>query len=175
VASEDLSQSLEERARLTMDRSRSLVRRSAIVVDASQAARDGDSWIPRCASCGKVGVGGEWLRPDAVPGFLRRIVETQMVPGICPDCFDASADGNRRRASVTIHAGGQRAATALAAALAAYPVEMHPDHVLEVDLAREGRPDVNRVLSIVADCLRDEGLDAVHVRLTDRSYTLGGG
>jgi hypothetical protein len=96
------------------------------------------------------------------------------VAGICPDCFDAASEGSHRRARVTIHAGGQRAAEALAAALAAYPVEMHPDHVLEVDVARQGDADVNRILTIVADCLRDQRLDPVHVRLTDRSYTLDG-
>ena len=172
VAEDDLSARLEARVRDATEASRRIIRRSAIVVEASRYVQ-GEDPIPRCASCGKVGVGGEWLAPDQVPAFLADAVRSRASAGICPDCF---GDGSvqHRGARLTIHAGGQRTADALAAALSEYGVEARPDHVLEIRLEREGDAAVNRLLTLVAECLRDRDLEPVHVRLADGSYTLDG-
>jgi hypothetical protein len=176
VPPEELASELEARVREATDTSRRIVRRSTIVVEASRYIKDAEP-IPRCAACGNVGVGPEWLPPDALPTFVVEALKSRSVQGICPACFGAEQEGAppvRHRALVTIHAGGQRAAVALTGALAGYAVRTHPDHVLEIDLPRPGEAAVNRLLTAVADCLRDHRLEAVHVRLTDRSYTLGG-
>jgi hypothetical protein len=177
TTNEDLHSELGDRLRKALATSHRLVRESAVVIEASRYARNGEKFVPRCAWCGRIGVGGEWLEPEQVPVFLSGALATRTTHGICPDCF---GDAEKQRLAgtgasrVIIHAGGTKAAEALAGALAEYAVETRPDHVLEADLGAQDESALNRLLSRIADCLRDNALEPVRVRLSDRSYPLGG-
>jgi hypothetical protein len=67
-------------------------------------ARAGKTMLLHCAWCGRLEVGGEWLRLDAIGTGQTRIAEQlvhQSTHGICPDCFarvnrDAEAHRVRR-------------------------------------------------------------------------------
>jgi hypothetical protein len=65
-------------------------------------ARAGGTMLLHCAWCGRLEVGDEWLRLEAIGTGQTRIAE-QLVRhsthGICPDCFErVSGEAEARRA-----------------------------------------------------------------------------
>jgi hypothetical protein len=82
----------------------------ALTVDAARVAtlsrvlreaRAGKTMLLHCAWCGRLEVGDEWLRLDAIGTGQTRIAEQlvrQSTHGICPDCFGSvSRDAEAHR------------------------------------------------------------------------------
>jgi hypothetical protein len=59
---------------------------SAVLVDASRYARL-EAYIPVCAWCGRIGLGGAWIERSAAPPFALRLLAVRSTHGICPACF----------------------------------------------------------------------------------------
>ena len=54
-------------------------------------ARGGEKLLLRCAWCGKLQIGDEWLRLEAIGSGQMRIAEElvrRSTHGICPECYD---------------------------------------------------------------------------------------
>jgi hypothetical protein len=54
-------------------------------------ARAGSTMLVHCAWCGRLEIGDEWLRLDAIGHGQTRIAEQiirRSTHGICPDCFE---------------------------------------------------------------------------------------
>jgi hypothetical protein len=93
-----LYEDLAARALGAQERARSLGIDAGRVTELSRAlreARAGGALLLHCAWCGKLQVGDEWLRLDAIGSGQTRIAEQlgrQSTHGICPDCFDRVSD-----------------------------------------------------------------------------------
>jgi hypothetical protein len=99
-----LSEELVARVLEAREQARSLSFDAARVTQLSRLLRDAradGTLLLRCAWCGKLQVGAEWLRLDATGSGQTRIAE-QLVRvsshGICPGCYDrvrSEADAER--------------------------------------------------------------------------------
>lgn len=89
-----LYEDLVSRALAAREQARSLTLDAARVSSLSRVlrkARTGSVMLLHCAWCGRLEVGGEWLRLEAVGSGQTRIAEElvrQSTHGICPDCFE---------------------------------------------------------------------------------------
>lgn len=93
-----LYEDLVERALAAQNRARSLhvssqrISRLAAVL---REAHAGHELLVRCAWCGRLQIGGEWLRLEAIGSGQMRIAEgvvRRSTHGICPDCFARVSD-----------------------------------------------------------------------------------
>ena len=93
-----LYEELVRRALTAQEQARSLnaeaarVRRLARVLREAHAGRE---LLLHCAWCGRIQVGDEWLRLEAIGSGQTRIAEgvvRQSTHGICPDCFSRVSD-----------------------------------------------------------------------------------
>jgi hypothetical protein len=166
-----LHDELLERVHDAAVRSAQVQARANVVVDASRYLRLRETRIPRCAWCGRVGLGGTWVASEQVPGFFLAELERRATHGVCPACFP-SASGGTRTERLAVHAGGWQAAEVLGHELERYGVRRRADYVLEADVPPSDPGVVNRLLSRIADCLTAYRLDPVQVRLGERTYTL---
>ena len=88
-----LYEDLVARALAAQEQARSLTVEAARVSRLSQVlreARTGKTMLLHCAWCGRLEVGGEWLRLEAIGSGQTRITEDlvrRSTHGICPDCF----------------------------------------------------------------------------------------
>ena len=82
----------QERARfLTVDAAR-----VSTLARALREARAGRTMLLHCAWCGRLEVGDEWLRLEAIGTGQTRIAEhlvRRSTHGICPDCFGRVSTG----------------------------------------------------------------------------------
>jgi hypothetical protein len=99
-----LYEDLVARAVAAQERARSLTVDAARVSSLARIpreARAGKTMLRHCAWCGRLEVGGEWLRLEAIGSGQTRIAEQlvrQSTHGICPDCFGrVSADVETHR------------------------------------------------------------------------------
>ena len=101
-----LYEDLVKRALAAQERARSLNVDAARVSRLAQIlreARTGGTLLLHCAWCGRLEVGDEWLRLDAIGSGQTRI-EQELVRhsthGICPDCFErVSGEAETQRSS----------------------------------------------------------------------------
>jgi hypothetical protein len=158
-------------------RSHLIARQSAILVEASQHARERDSLVPHCAWCGKVRVGGVWARPEELPSFLGELLPERRTHGICPNCLEEmqrpSSDPPLPPAVVLIRAAGPIAVECLSRALDAYALRERPEFALEATLPDPGDAAVHALVSTVSACLEAHRLGPVTIELSDRTYVLG--
>lgn len=88
-----LYEDLVVRALAAQEQARSLTVEAARVSRLSRVlreARAGKAMLLHCAWCGRLEVGNEWLRLEAVGSGQTRIADDlvrQSTHGICPDCF----------------------------------------------------------------------------------------
>jgi hypothetical protein len=88
-----LYEDLVARALAAQEQARSLTVDAVRVARLSQVlreARAGGTLLLHCAWCGRLEVGDEWLRLDAIGTGQTRIAEQlvrRSTHGICPDCF----------------------------------------------------------------------------------------
>jgi hypothetical protein len=169
---DDFVEMLVGHAQEVAARSEALAARSLVLVDASRYARREEMFVPRCTSCGRVALGGVWLRHDQVPSFVMTAISHRSTDGICPSCF--SEEHATPADEVLVHAGSKDTADRLAAGLDAYDVRQRPDHVLAVHVAARDNDFLPRLLSRLAECLDSGGLDPVHVRIGGHAYRLEG-
>ena len=163
---------LAERVHEVVERSESITARSLVLVDASRHARRDETYVPRCAWCGRVALGGDWIEQAEIPSFLLRTIAERSTDGICPTCFAAQLASSPDE--VSVHAGSQQTADVLVAELQDYGVRQRPDHVLAVPVARRDHQFVPKLLSRLADCLDTHTLDPIQVRIGSHSYVLTG-
>jgi hypothetical protein len=89
-----LYEDLVKRALAAQERARSLQFESERVRRLSRIVREahaGQLLLLHCAWCGRLEVGDEWLRLDAIGNGQTRIAEgivRHSTHGICPDCFE---------------------------------------------------------------------------------------
>jgi hypothetical protein len=89
-----LYEDLVERTLAAQEQARSLTVDAGRVARLSQAlreARAGGTLLLHCAWCGRLEVGDEWLRLEAIGTGQTRIAEQlvrRSTHGICPDCFE---------------------------------------------------------------------------------------
>ena len=168
----EFADALAKRVHEVVAQSEAAGARSHVLIDASRYVRFDETYVPRCAWCGRIALGGAWVEEAEVPPFVRSALESRSTDGICPACFaeQLPTPGNR----VVVHAGNRRAADRIAAKLADYVLEQRPDHVLDVRVPNHDERFVAQLLSRLADCLEADHLDPVQVRIGRRSYTLAG-
>lgn len=88
-----LYEDLVARALAAQERARALTVDAARVSSLARVlreARAGKTMLLHCAWCGRLEVGDEWLRLDAIGRGQTRIAEQLVLRsthGICPDCF----------------------------------------------------------------------------------------
>jgi hypothetical protein len=178
-ASLELSDALISHVREVIAHSTRITRRSAILVDSSQHRRARDTLIPHCAWCGKVRLGGSWVRCEELPSFLADLLHDRRTHGICPDCLDEvqrqSDDAPLPPTRVVIRAAGPVAIECLSRALRDYGLRQRPNFALEATLPDAGGGAVSALLSTVSRCLGDHALEPVTIELSDRTYVLGEG
>jgi hypothetical protein len=172
MASEGFVEALTERVQEVVGRSGVTAARSLVLVDASRYARLDEMHVPRCAWCGKVALGGSWLKRADVPRFMVRIVDRRSTDGICPACFAEQLPGADNE--ISVHAQNKRAAERLAVELQEYAVRQTSDHVLALDIPSSDAHFVAHLLSRLADCVETNLLDPVQVRIGRHSYLLTG-
>lgn len=172
VASVGFVEALSERVREVVARSGATGARSLMLVDASRYARLDETYVPRCAWCGKVALGGSWVGRDDIPPFMVRVLDRRSTDGICPACFAEQLPGADNE--ISVHAQSKRAAERLALELQEYAVRQPSDHVLALDIPSRDAHFVARLLSRLADCVEANLLDPVQVRIGRHSYLLTG-
>jgi hypothetical protein len=85
---------LVARALAAQERAHSLTLDAARVARLARVLREahaGGTLLLHCAWCGRLEVGDEWLRLDAIGSGQTRIAEQlvrRSTHGICPDCFE---------------------------------------------------------------------------------------
>lgn len=168
----EFADALAERVHDLVARSEATGARSLVLVDASRYARLEETYVPRCAWCGKVALGGFWLDRSQVPRFVLNALENRTTDGICPACFAEQLPTAVKE--IRVHAGNKKTADRLAEELDEFEVSQHPDHVLEVRVPPHDEHFVAQLLSRLADCLEAGRLEPVQVRIGKRSYTLAG-
>jgi len=172
MSSVGLGEALAERVHDVAARSEALVARSGVLVDASHYAREEESHVPRCATCGRVSLGGVWLRHGEVPPFVRRVIETRGVDGICPTCFATQLPLSTD--DVVVHAGDQRTADRLADELRPLQPRQGSDHILAVAVPARDPGFLPDLLTRLAECIEANALHPVQVRIGSHSYLLEG-
>jgi hypothetical protein len=95
---------LVTRALAAQERARSLAVDAARVSRLARVlreARSGRTMLVHCAWCGRLEIGDEWLKLEAIGTGQTRIAEQlvqQSTHGICPDCFErVSGDAEAHR------------------------------------------------------------------------------
>ena len=172
MASVGFVEALTDRVQDVVTRSGLTGARSLLLVDASRYARRGESYVPRCAWCGKVALGGSWVNRAEVPPFMRRVLDHRTTDGICPGCFADQLPGVDH--GVSVHAQNQQTADRLALELQEYDVRQRPDYVLALDVPSHDAHFVAHLLSRLADCVETNELDPVQVRIGRHSYLFSG-
>jgi hypothetical protein len=165
-------EALVERVHEVVARSESIGARSLVLIDASRHARRDETYVPRCAWCGRVALGGVWLDRSDVPSFVLRAIAKRSTDGICPTCFAAQIGSPTNE--VSVHAGNKQTADCLVAELRDYGVRQGPDHVLAVDVAARDHSFLPALLTRLADCLDANALDPIQVRIGSHAYVLSG-
>lgn len=119
------------------------------------------------------------MPPEEIPGFLADLLHDRRTHSICARCFEdvqrQSDDTPPAGSAVLIRAAGPLSVECLIRSLAAYSVVERPSFALEVSLPDGGAATLNKLLSTVSACLADNGLEAVTIELSDRTYVLGEG
>src|SRR5581483_7178532 len=94
---DELLGALLSRLRDAKARSETLVARSKVLASARALARDPDGMLRRCAWCGRLRLGGQWIPPDEAPEFVRRLPDERATHGICRSCLEQlEAEGHSR-------------------------------------------------------------------------------
>jgi hypothetical protein len=63
------------------------VARSEMLVTARRLARDPSSMVRRCAWCGRMQLGHDWISADEAPAFLGSELDHRTSHGICERCI----------------------------------------------------------------------------------------
>lgn len=167
-----LVEALAERVHEVVARSELIGARSLVLVDASRHARKDETYVPRCAWCGRVALGGTWLDHNEVPAFLLRVIAERSTDGICPICFVAQLASSST--DVFVHAGNKQTADVLVSELREYEVRQRGDHVLAIEVAPRDHQFLPALLTRLANCLDANRLDPIQVGIGSRSYVLTG-
>jgi hypothetical protein len=172
MAAEAFVEALAGRVQEVVAQSAATGARSLVLVDASRYARADDKHVPRCAWCGRIALGGDWIDRAAVPQFMERMLDERVTDGICPGCFSKQLGGASNE--LAVHAGTKETAETLATNLHDYEVRQRSDHVLAVEIPAHDASFVAHLLSRLADCVEAHRLDPVQVRIGGRSYVFTG-
>lgn len=168
----DLGEALVERVHDVVARSERLAARSLVLVDASRYARLDEAYVPCCAWCGRVALGGVWLERSDVPSFVARTITHRSTDGICPTCFGEQLPPAQNE--LTVHAGNKRTAECLVEELRGYAALQRADHVLVVPTPPRDPQFVPRLLTLLAGCVERNALQPIRVKIGAHSYLLAG-
>jgi hypothetical protein len=172
MASVGFVEALTERVNEVVAHSGVTGARSLVLVDASRYVRLDERLVPRCASCGRVALGGEWIVPEDVPRFMVRVLDKRTTEGVCPTCFAEQVPGVDDE--ISVHAQNKQTADRLVLELQEYEVRQRSDHVLALDIPSRDAQFIPHLLSRLADCVERKQLDPVQVRIGRHSYRFTG-
>jgi hypothetical protein len=172
VASGGFVEALTERVHEIVVQSEIATARSLVLVDASKYARRDELYVPRCAWCKRIALGGNWIDSAQVPHFMDRVLADRVTDGICPSCFARQIGGATDELS--LHAGNKQSADRLVTELHDYELRQRADHVLAVSIPAKDARFVVQFLSRLADCVEANRLDPVQVRIGRHSYVFAG-
>ncbi|HWJ32993.1 MAG TPA: hypothetical protein VNR59_11685 [Gaiellaceae bacterium] len=172
MASVGFVEALTERVHDVVARSGVTGARSLVLVDASRYARRDETYVPRCAWCGKFALGGSWVERGEVPHFMVRVLGGRTTDGICPACFADQIPGTDHE--ISVHAQNKQTADRLVLELQEYAVRQRSDHVLALNIPSRDAHFVAHLLSRLADCVETNQLDPVQVKIGRHSYLFTG-
>ena len=88
---------LAARARRAAAEAERIVARSQVIMAARRATHDPSAMVKRCAWCGRVMIGREWVAAEHMPKFVARALEDHTTHGICDGCLHRlERDGTSR-------------------------------------------------------------------------------
>jgi len=96
---DELIRALLGRLRGATQTSEGLVAHSRVLAAAREVASRPERMLRRCAWCGRIRLGGQWLSADEAPEFVRGLLDDRTTHGICRSCMRRlEADGRSRAA-----------------------------------------------------------------------------
>jgi hypothetical protein len=96
---DELFGALLGRLRDAKARSETLVARSKVLASARALVRDPEKMLRRCAWCGRLQLGGQWVSEEEAPEFVKRLLDDRATHGICRSCLSRlEAEGQSRTA-----------------------------------------------------------------------------